>query len=379
MEFFGSQPYTFLITGQPGSGKGTTLAFFLEQSRQSEYIEERFWIAPEEVVESYQKQLDHELPEDLRIIVEGDLLGEYRSPERADNRDMAIIDELGLMVDLWASNERMTRKLVKELKLHRQKSYDLLVTDQVFDFVKGIRDRGVVIILTGMTSTLYAALKARLPKKFTDIIEEEFEELCIMGLDNIENIPKGKGEIFIITPEEEFYLEISRPKWYTKELSRYLKKFDVTKESSHSVLEEATIGIESKITQAVCLTYHYCLEVLNLSVKAYGQNTITKEAITNNFQIISPYIFRGRNDELGQRRALSGDGREETKFVKNLHRTADRFEICPYCRDRSLFKAFLKEREERLQKIIEEHPQDEDIEREIEDLAEAIRRNGVRV
>lgn len=323
--------YNFLVIGPSGTGKTTFLCSYAEQHHKT-HKSTGYWLT----FPSIQTKLDELLPEWIKTTT--DLLDPgFAAADEFPARKFVLGDEINRLISKYDHAKAEGKSFVDLVAIHRHKSFDLLVSDQVFDFLKGVRNRAHWIIFTGLNDTIYFALKDNLSPRLMGWVDRNQAQLVALGEQNRLGIPKGRGTVYITNGIHAFALNFVRPKWYTQELStvwRMVSPEDLRKENEEDSTQK--FDFESDYYRALCLALH-------ISRKLFT-GKITKEKIAAAYVPASVVIY-------GDAKKLSDNGRGVPELIQSSHALA-----CYWCSNKEEYKEILKKFQEMAIEESEEDP-----------------------
>lgn len=307
----------FLILGPSGTGKTTFLSAYAEMHHK-EYDSDGYWLT----FPSIEPQLSKLLPSWLHTTT--DLLDVgFTGPDADPPRKFVIGDEINRLISKYDHAKSEGRSFVDLVAIHRHKNFDLLVSDQVFDFLKGVRNRAHWLIFSGMNDTIYYALRDNLSPKLMWWIDQNQQALVELGDRNRVTIPKGNGAVFISNGVHSFLLKFKRPKWFTPELStiwRMVSPKDLRRENE---TEPLIFDFDSDSYDALSLSYHLC--------KILFTGKITKEKLSAAYIPASRIVF-------GSAKKLADNGRGAPELLIAAHSLS-----CKWCEDPEQYKEALQQ------------------------------------
>jgi SpoVK/Ycf46/Vps4 family AAA+-type ATPase len=310
--------YNFLVVGPSGTGKTTFLSSYAS-NHHSKFKNEGYWLT----FPSIKSYLDNLLPKWIHSttnLLDDRFAGTNTNPKRT----FVLGDEINRLISKYDHAKSEGKTFVDLVSIHRHKAFDLLVSDQVFDFLKGVRSRSHWIIFTGLNDTLYYALKDNLSPKLMFWVDRFQNELLELGDKNRETIPSGEGKVVVTNGANSFVLDFERPKWYTDELSTVWKMVspqDLRRENEES--EDLSMGYDfsSDYHKSLMLAYH-------LADKLFS-GKITKEKLAAAYITATIAV----TDEP---KKLPDSGRGGPEMVTTLHNIN-----CNWCDNPTDYKSIL--------------------------------------
>ena len=308
--------YNYLIVGPSGTGKTTFLSAYSSQHHKR-FNSVGFWLT----FPSIESKLKDILPDWIKTTT--DLIDEgFAGSSMSPSRKFVIGDEINRLISKYDHAKSMGKTFVDLVSIHRHKNFDLLVSDQVFDFLKGVRSRSHWIIFTGLNDTLYYALRDNLSPRLMSWLERYQGDLLSLGEENRETIPNGTGQVVVTNGIQSFLLPFKRPKWYTQELSTIWKMVspaDLKRENEED--NTSNFDFESDYYRTLCLAYHICKKLFS--------GKLTKEKIAAAYIPASTIIF-------GEPKKLSDNGRGVPELIQSAHALS-----CKWCSEPKEYKEVL--------------------------------------
>jgi len=333
--------YNYLVVGPSGTGKTTFLSAYAEH-HNNKFQTEGYWLT----FPSIENILKEILPEWIHTttdLIDPGFAGSSMNP----TRKFVIGDEINRLISKYDHAKSMGKTFVDLVSIHRHKNFDLLVSDQVFDFLKGVRSRSHWIIFTGLNDTLYYALRDNLSPRLMFWLERYQGDLLSLGEENRETIPNGTGQVVVTNGIQSFLLPFKRPKWYTQELSTIWKMVspaDLKKENEEDSTS-SNFDFESDHYHALCLAYHLSKKIFN--------GRITKEKITAAYVPSSVVIF-------GEAKKLSDNGRGIPELISAAHSLH-----CYWCEHKSEYKEILTQLNKQSMEPMEKDPEIKSLEDQV--------------
>ena len=309
--------YNFLIVGPSGTGKTTFICAYAEKHHKK-LGSEAYWLT----FPSIQKYLDKLLPSWIHTTT--DLLDEaFAGASDNPKRKFVIGDEMNRLISKYDHAKQEGRTFVDLISIHRHKAFDFVASDQVFDFLRGVRNRAHWVIFTGMNDLIYYAMKDNLSPRLMYWVEQYQQELVELGEENRESIPLGKGTVVITNGIKSYVLDFKRPKWFTLELSTIWKNVTPQDLRKENTLKDDIVDylLDDEYHKALTLAFH-------LSSKLFS-GKITKEKLTAAFVPASMVVY-------GSPKRLPDSGRGAPELVIATHRFS-----CHWCKHKDEYKAAL--------------------------------------
>jgi len=341
-------PQTYLVVGPSGTGKTTYLAYFFEKHHKR-FNETNYWLTPPSIADKVQ-----ELMPDW-IVVTSDLLDERFAGKRPLNSRIAVAgDEFDRLLSKYEHSSDLAKAFTAYVSVHRHKGVDLLLTDQTFDFLYGVRTRGQRLVFTGLSETLFYVLKQHLTGTLYDFLLQNKDTLVTLGYKNRETIKKhGYAKAVMTTGAGAKLITFKRPKWYSKDLSTIWRDVSAA-DLKRTILETDSFSEffgESDEAQAMYLAYH-------LARAKFGANKVTKEKFAAAFAVASKIV-------LGKSKTLPDSGRGKFEMVLLTHSL-----YCSWCRN----PGKLKEAKQILKELTNEAVNNEEkVDEELQEVAASLR------
>lgn len=310
--------FNYLVVGPSGTGKTTFLSYYADKHHRV-HKSTGYWLT----FPSIEPHLRELLPKWIHTttdLLDPGFAGGHLSP----SRQFVVGDEINRLISKYDHAKKEGRSFVDLVGIHRHKNFDLLVSDQVFDFLKGVRTRAHWVVFTGLNDTLYFSLRDHLSPRLMFFLERYQPELVRLGLQNRESIPKGKGRVVVSNGTRTFMVNFERPKWFTEDIStiwRVVTPEDLKKDHPEEDESLSDYDYRSAFHESLMLAYH-------LARKVFGDK-LTKEKLSAMFLLTSELVYGGP-----KKLPDGGRGIPELLLVAHKH--------CPYCDSPALYEERLR-------------------------------------
>lgn len=312
--------YNFLVVGPSGTGKTTFLTAYAEHHHH-EFNNNVFWLT----FPSIRPYLDKLLPDWVHTTtdpMDPRFAGSSENPPRT----AVIADEIARLISKYDHAKKGSRAFVDLIGIHRHKNFDFLASDQVFDFLKGVRTRAHWLVFTGLNDTIYYSLRDNLSPHLIRWLDMHQGSLLMIGEANRESIPNGQGKVVITNGFQSYVLPFERPEWYSQELSTIWKNVspeDLRKDQMAQQDEDPPMyDFDSKFHRSLMLAYH-------LFKKIFPNQKLTKERLAAVYLAASAAVY-----DTPRKLPDNGRGAPELLLVAHSH--------CPYCANEAEYVAALK-------------------------------------
>lgn len=308
--------YNYLVIGPSGTGKTTFLASYGEKHHKK-FKNPGYWIT----FPSIEERLSELLPNWIKTTT--DLLDPgFAGASQNPKRKFVFGDEINRLISKYEHGTQEGRTFVDLISIHRHEAFDFLASDQVFDFLRGVRTRSHWLVFTGLNDTIYYALKENLSPRLMYWVEQFQEDLLDIGEENRNSIPEGQGQAVITNGINSFVLDFARPEWYVEEISSVWKMVspeDLKRENR----EQATAyDFESDQHRSLTLAYHISKTIFN--------GKITKEKKSAAYITATNYIS-------GEPLKLPDGGRGGPELIIATHALK-----CAWCEDKDGYSEALQ-------------------------------------
>lgn len=334
--------YNFLVIGPAGTGKTAFMCNYMEK-HYTKFGNPGYWVTFPSIV----KRLNELTPD--WIIPTTDPM-DPAFVDHPTGRTFVNIDEIDRILSKYSHSTIPSRAFIKLLAVHRHKEFDFLASDQVFDFLKGVRTRSDWMVFTGVTDTMFEELGKKLSRNLVYWIEDNYEFLLDLSDENRHSIPGGHSTAVVTngSSRSTFIIDFQRPEWYTLELSKIWKNVTAADLKMESVAaeEEELVPFEfdSDFQKTLFLAYHLC--------RVLYKSKMTKEKLAAAF-------IQASDVYLGEAKKLPDNGRGMPELVQATHAMG-----CFWCNHKSEYKLILHELKTKHVKV-EEDPELDALEQEV--------------